>query len=86
MADTFTTQINKTNPATHHFAITPSDDAEDNFAVLPRAIYCQADGTAQIVDAAGTVLPYAMTAGQQIEIRAVRINSTDTTGTYYGWY
>ncbi|MBB4642362.1 spike base protein, RCAP_Rcc01079 family [Rhizorhapis suberifaciens] len=84
MADTFTTQMNKTNPATTHFAVVPDD--EDDFAIIPRAIYCQEAGTAQIVDAAGTVLPYTMTAGQVITFRGVRINATSTTGTYYGWY
>lgn len=84
MADTFVAQMDKTNPATRHFAITPHNST--NFAILPRAIYCQAEGTAQIVDAGGTVLPYTMTAGQVLDIRAIRINATDTTGTYYGWY
>jgi hypothetical protein len=73
-----------TVPAEVHFAITPSNSV--NFTIRPRAIYCQADGTAQIVDAAGTVLPYAMTAGNFIPFRGVRINATGTTGTFYGWY
>lgn len=83
MADTFVTQVDKSNPATKHFQITPDDT--NPLPIMPRAIYCAAGGTAQVVDAAGTVLPYVMTAGQWIVLRALRINATSTTGTFYGW-
>lgn len=84
MADIFRAQVDKTNPGTRHFAITPSNT--EDMAVLPRAIYCQSAGTAQIVDSSGTVLPYTMNAGDLLVFRGVRINATSTTGTYYGWY
>lgn len=71
-------------PGSRHFAIAPSDDT--NFAQPPRAIYCEEAGTAQVVDGAETVLPYTMTAGQILPFRGVRVNATDTTGTFYGWY
>ena len=71
-------------PANRHFAVVPSDGT--NFAIIPRVLYCQLDGTAQIVDSAGTVLPYAMIAGTWIPFRGIRINATGTTGTFYGWY
>jgi hypothetical protein len=71
--------------ATRHEQITPSDVPAGNFATPTAAIYCASDGTAQVVDADGTVLPYAMTAGQVLLVAAVRINSTDTTGTFYRW-
>lgn len=72
------------SPANIHLAVTPSNTVD--FPQVARAIYCQADGTAQVVDAEGTVLPYAMIAGQFIPVRAVRINATGTTGTFYVWY
>jgi len=84
MADQFTYNDNKTNPADRHFAITPSDTV--NMTVQPRAIYCATDGTAQVVDAAGTVLPYVMIAGDVLPFRGVRVNATSTTGSFYGWY
>lgn len=83
MADRFQNVANKVNPADTHFAIVPSDTVDLNF--VPRAIYCQADGTAQVMDDQGTVLPYAMTQGMILPIRAKRILSTGTTGTFYGW-
>jgi hypothetical protein len=83
MADRFANIADKTNPADVHFAITPSDSVA--LAFIPRAIYCATGGTAQVVDAAGTVLPYVMNAGDILPFRGVRINATSTTGTYYGW-
>jgi hypothetical protein len=83
MVDTFKNRPGVTDPGMVHVAITPSDTVD--LETLPKAIYCQEAGTAQIVDAAGTVLPYTMTAGQLLPFRGVRINATDTTGTYYGW-
>lgn len=60
--------------------------ASTNFALRPRGILCSAAGTAQMVDGAGTVMPVAMTAGQFVPFRPIRINAVDTTGTYYGLY
>ena len=84
MPDIYKNVQDRTNPGDVHFAITPSDDTD--FEQLPRAIYCREAGTAQVVDRAGTVLPYALNAGDILPFRGVRINSTDTTGTYYGIY
>lgn len=84
MTDTFASRSNQEIPATNHFLIVPSDTVGMN--ILPRAIYCAADGTAQIVDGGGVVLAYAMTAGTYFPFRGVRINATGTTGTFYGWY
>lgn len=84
MGDRFANVENRTNPGDRHFQIVPSDIVD--MAIQPRAIYCAADGTAQVVDAGGTVLPYAMTAGSWLPFRGVRINATSTTGTFYGWY
>ena len=72
-----------TSPATKHFAILPDDNAD--LPILPRVIYCQADGTIVLSDKDGNVLPYTMIAGDRIEFRGVRVMSTGTTGTYYGW-
>lgn len=72
-----------TSPATKHFAITPDDDAD--LPILPRVIYCQAEGTVVVRDISGVELPYAMAAGDRIDFRGVRVMRTGTTGTYYGW-
>jgi hypothetical protein len=69
--------------ARRHFAIVPDDDTD--LPVIPKAIYCQEDGTIVIRDENGEDLPYAMTAGQILLIRGVRVLETGTTGTYYGW-
>ena len=84
MADQFQNVADRTNPGDRHFAIVPSNTV--NMTQVPRAIYCEADGVAQVVDAAGTVLPYTMIQGQYLPFRGVRVNLTSTTGTYYGWY
>ncbi len=72
-----------TSPATKHFVITPDDDAD--LPILPRVIYCQAEGTIVVRDSAGETLPYAMTAGDRIDFRGVRVMRTGTTGLFYGW-
>lgn len=72
-----------TSQARRHFAITPSDSAD--LPQVPKAIYCQTDGTIVVRDELGVDLPYAMTAGAVLLIRPVRVLATGTTGTYYGW-
>lgn len=84
MVDQFRNVSDRTNPGDIHFQIVPSNTVAMTF--VPRAIFCAADGTAQVVDKAGTVLPYVMLAGQFLPFRGVRINATGTTGTFYGWY
>lgn len=86
MADVFTSMPIEAQsaPGSRHFAITPHDST--NFTQPPRAIVCLTAGTAQVVDGAGTVVGYPMTAGQILPFRGVRINATSTTGTYAGWY
>lgn len=71
------------SPATKHFAIQP-DDAAD-LPILPRVIFCQTEGTVMIRDSEGVDLPYTMMAGDRLDFRGVRVLSTGTTGTYYGW-
>jgi len=71
------------SPATKHFLITP-DDASD-LPILPRAIFCQSGGTIVVRDPFGVTLPYAMSVGDRLDLRAVRVMSTGTTGVYYGW-
>ncbi|MGC3940445.1 spike base protein, RCAP_Rcc01079 family [Roseobacter sp. EG26] len=72
-----------TSPATKHFAIIPDDNTD--LPILPRVIYCQAEGTIVIRDSEGVSLPYTMIAGDRIDFRGLRVMSTGTTGTYYGW-
>ena len=71
------------SPATVHFAILPNDNTD--LPILPRVIYCQVEGTIVVRDTEGIALPYTMVAGDRIDFRGVRIMSTGTTGTYYGW-
>lgn len=72
-----------TSPATLHFAIIP-DDAAD-LPILPRVIYCQSAGDVAIRDEAGVDLIYTMNAGDRLDFRGVRVLSTGTNGTFYGW-
>ena len=72
-----------TSPATKHFAIQPDDGAD--LPILPRVIYFQTEGTIVIRDNDGVDLPYTLMAGAHLEFRGVRVLSTGTTGTYYGW-
>lgn len=71
------------SPATRHFPILPNDNAD--LAILPRVIYCETAGIIAIRDRAGTDLSYTMSAGDRLDFRGVRVLSTGTTGTYYGW-
>lgn len=71
------------SPATKHFAIMPDDTGD--LPRLPRVIYCQSGGTITIRDEQGITLPYTMQAGERLDFRGVRVMSTGTTGTYYGW-
>lgn len=72
-----------TSPATKHFAIQPDDTAD--LPILPRVIYCEVEGTVVIRDSEGTDLAYTLAAGERLEFRGVRVLSTGTSGTYYGW-
>lgn len=72
-----------TSPATMHFPITPDDNAD--LPILPRVIYCHAEGTLVVRDISGVELPYAMIVGERLDFRGVRVMSTGTTGIYYGW-
>jgi hypothetical protein len=71
------------SPATKHFLIQPDDTAD--LPVLPRVIYCEADGTIAVRDDSGVTLSYTMMAGDRLDFRGVRVLATGTTGTYYGW-
>lgn len=72
-----------TSPATKHFVITLDDNTD--LPILPRVIYCETAGTIFIRDSEGVVLPYTLTSGDRLEFRGVRVMSTGTTGSYYGW-
>lgn len=72
-----------TSPATKHFAISPDDSAD--LPILPRVIYCETGGTLVIRDSNGVDLSYTLEAGDRLDFRAMRVLSTGTTGTFYGW-
>lgn len=70
--------------ARRHFAITPDND--EDLPILPLGIYCEGEGTAALVDEAGTELSYTLVQGQELPFRFVRVKATGTTATLYGWY
>lgn len=72
------------SPFTRHFTITPSDTVD--LPTRPRAIYCNGDGNAVMRDEGGVDVTYALTVGQRIEGRIVRVMATGTTATLVGWY
>lgn len=81
--DRYSSLATSGNLALRHRQIVPSDSADQN--PRPLAIYCHGAGTVVIRDEAGVDLPYAMTAGQVLPFRGVRVLATGTSGTYYGW-
>lgn len=84
MADNFASHGSGiSGPADIHRAITPSDSVAVD--PKPRALYCQTDGNISIEDRLGTVLPYAVKAGQVLPFRGTKIRATGTTATVYGW-
>lgn len=86
MADPFVSyEANLTSPAERHFAITPSDSVD--MAIRPRAIRVGGGGDISVVDIDGTAITYAVTAGEVVVFRGVRVNLTGTTATnLVGWY
>jgi protein involved in polysaccharide export with SLBB domain len=70
------------SPATRHFAITA---ANTDMAIIPRALYCTAAGTAVVRDAAGTDVTYTLEVGDVLTFRAVQVR-TGSTATVIGWY
>lgn len=70
-------------PATRHFTITPSNTVD--MANRPRAIYVSVGGNLALRDELGVDVTYAVTAGQVILFRAVRVLATGTTATVIGW-
>lgn len=71
------------SPASHHFAIQPSDEAD--MPSIPRVIYCAGSGTAVLRDMAGVDLSYDLVKGQILPLSAQRVLATGTTATLIGW-
>ena len=66
-------------------AITPSDTVD--FANLTQGIHCNvAGGNIVVVWEDGTTSTLVMLVGHTYRLRARRVNSTGTTGTYIGLY
>lgn len=72
------------SPFTRHYTITPSDTVD--LTTRPRAIYCNGAGDAVLRDEGGVDVTYALTVGQRIEGRIVRVLATGTTATLVAWY
>ena len=71
-------------PAEHHFEITPSDSSD--LLRRPRAIRAGSEGIVVLRDVAGVDLAYAVTAGEVLPIRCLRVLATGTTATnIIGW-
>ena len=82
--DEFSTHsTSPTAPATRHFLIVPDDSTDPQ--IMPRVIYCQVAGDIVIEDIHGTQLSYGLEVGDQLNFRGVRVLSTGTNGTFYGW-
>lgn len=66
------------NAARLHATVTASDST-----VLQnvKAVVCLTPGTCQIEDVGGTIIGYPLTAGQTVEVSAVKIRAA-STGTY----
>lgn len=80
MTDTFSPQLNvdDNSPALDAFAITPSDDTDFDFVV--RGIYVGNTGDVVVVTPYGSEVTFAaVPAGMILPVRAIRVNSTNTT-------
>jgi hypothetical protein len=82
--------INKANltgpsntPALRHFTLIPSDTVDE--PIIPKAVRCQAEGTAVLVDMDDTAISYTLVVGEIIPLRVKRVNSTGTTATLVGF-
>lgn len=78
-----TTGTGGTGPAVRHYTITPDDDAD--LPRRPRALVCTADGNVAVRDTDGTDITYAVSVGDILPFRAIRVLSTGTTATVVGW-
>jgi hypothetical protein len=86
MSDFWNAELTRmSDPGDRHFPIEPDDDAD--LAIIPRAIRVGGAGNVVIRDGAGTDVTYAVTAGEVLTFRPVRVLSTGTTATdLVGWY
>lgn len=66
-----------------HWLIVPSDT--EDLPQVARVVWCQTAGTIVVRDEKGADLPYTMTQGQILPFNVVRVLSTGTTGSFYGW-
>ena len=71
------------SPARRHYAISPSDTVD--LLQLPRALRVLTSGNLALRDELGTVITYAVTAGEILPFRAMRVMATGTTATVVGW-
>jgi hypothetical protein len=80
MTDIFGPGTTLESPATHAFAITPSDTVPLEF--FSRAIYVGGAGNISVVMLDDSTIPFAgLVAGSILPIRVKRVNSTGTTAT-----
>lgn len=72
------------SPVTHHMTITPQNGVD--LPVRPRVLRVLTAGDLVLRDEAGTVITYAVEAGETLGFSAVGIEATGTTATVAGWY
>ncbi|WYK04487.1 hypothetical protein DWF04_000045, partial [Cereibacter sphaeroides f. sp. denitrificans] len=73
-----------TSPPTRHGLVTPSDTVD--LDPKPKCLLALSSGTVSIMDDAGVVVPYPVTAGDRLDFRAKRVMATGTTsGIQIAW-
>ncbi|KIC11154.1 hypothetical protein RA19_07290 [Leisingera sp. ANG-M1] len=72
------------SPVTHHLAITPQDGVD--LPVKPRVLRVLTSGDLVLRDEAGTIISYAVEAGEVLGFSVVGVEASGTTATVAGWY
>lgn len=74
--------VDKLSPGSspYYFAVTPSDDAADDFDNLARALYVGTSGDVSVVNERGeAVLFKNVPSGKELPVICRRVTETDTT-------
>lgn len=72
------------SPCAHHLDITPQNGVD--LPIRPRVLRVLTSGDLSLRDEAGTVITYAVEAGETIGFSAVGVEADGTTATVAGWW